>query len=162
MANLIYGKPHEIVNTFTEAVQTVDPKLAIGKVQILWVDFAKFYENNYHLEDVLIIFEKAVLIHFVKFNELATVWCEWAGMEIRNSHYSEALKLMHRVTTPPSRKVDYHDENEKVQSRVYKSLKIWGLYADLEESFGTTRHLLHVKSTITTKIKKFNLAFINH
>merc|ERR1712137_67506 len=54
-----------------------------------------------------------------------------------NSHFPEALKLMHRVTTPPSRKVDYHDENENVRSRVYKSLKIWGLYADLEESFGT-------------------------
>jgi len=131
------GKPHEIINTFTEAVQTVDPKLAIGKVHTLWVDFAKFYEKNNQLEDAMIIFEKAVQIQFVKVDELATVWCEWAEMEIRNSHYSEALKLMHRVTTPPSRKVDYHDEKENVQSRVYKSLKIWGLYADLEESMGT-------------------------
>jgi len=134
---LYEGKPHEIINTFTEAVQTVDPKLAIGKVHTLWVDFAKFYEKNAQLEDALIVFEKAVQVPFVKVDELATVWCEWAEMEIRNSHYTEALKLMHRVTTPPPRKIDYHDENEKVQSRVYKSLKIWGLYADLEESFGT-------------------------
>lgn len=63
-------------------------------------------------------------VSFVKVDELATVWCEWAEMEIRNSHYTEALKLMHRVTTPPPRKVDYHDENENVQSRVYKSLKV--------------------------------------
>lgn len=56
------GKPHEIINTFTEAVQTVDPKLAIGKVHTLWVDFAKFYEKNNQLEDALIVFEKAVQV----------------------------------------------------------------------------------------------------
>lgn len=37
----------------------------------------------------------------------------------------------------PSRKVAYHDETETVQMRVYKSLKLWSMYADLEESFGT-------------------------
>ncbi|KAI9561619.1 hypothetical protein GHT06_012579 [Daphnia sinensis] len=134
---LYEGKPHEVINTFTEAVQTVDPKQAIGKVHTLWVDFAKFYEKNNQIEDARIVFEKATQVKYVKVDELATVWCEWAEMEIRNSHYKEALKLMHRVTTPPARKVDYHDDAEQVQTRVHKSLKIWGLYADLEESFGT-------------------------
>lgn len=49
----------------------------------------------------------------------------------------EALKLMHRATTMPARKVAYHDESETVQMRLYKSLKVWSMYADLEESFGT-------------------------
>ena len=44
---------------------------------------------------------------------------------------------MHRATAMPSRKVAYHDENETVQMRLYKSLKVWSMYADLEESFGT-------------------------
>ena len=35
------------------------------------------------------------------------------------------------------RRVNYHDEAETVQMRLHKSLKIWSLYADLEESFGT-------------------------
>lgn len=52
------------------------------------------------------------------------VWCEWAEMEIRNNNFPEALKLMHRVTTPPPRKIDYHDEAENVQARVHKSLKV--------------------------------------
>jgi hypothetical protein len=43
---LLEGKPREIVNTYTEAVQTVDPKQAVGKLYTLWVNFAKFYENN--------------------------------------------------------------------------------------------------------------------
>lgn len=58
-------------------------------------------------------------------------------MEIRHENYEQALKLMHRATVMPSRKVAYHDENETVQARVYKSLKVWSMYADLEESFGT-------------------------
>jgi len=44
---------------------------------------------------------------------------------------------MHRATTMPARKVAYHDETETVQMRLYKSLKVWSMYADLEESFGT-------------------------
>ena len=44
---------------------------------------------------------------------------------------------MHRATVMPFRKVAYHDETETVQMRLYKSLKVWSMYADLEESFGT-------------------------
>ncbi len=45
------GKPHEIIATYTEAVQTVDPKLSVGKLYSLWVNFAKFYEKNGQLDD---------------------------------------------------------------------------------------------------------------
>lgn len=48
-----------------------------------------------------------------------------------------ALKLMHKATVMPNHKAAYHDETETVQNRLYKSLKLWSLYADLEESFGS-------------------------
>lgn len=44
---------------------------------------------------------------------------------------------MQKATTLPSRKVAYFDESESVQMRLHKSLKLWSMYADLEESFGT-------------------------
>ncbi|XP_050306886.1 pre-mRNA-splicing factor syf1 homolog isoform X1 [Anthonomus grandis grandis] len=131
------GKPHEIINTYTEAVQTVQPKLAVGKLHTLWVEFAKFYEKNGQVDDARLIFEKAIEVQYIKVDDLASVWCEWTEMEIRNENYEEALKLMHRATVLPARKVAYHDESETVQSRLYKSLKVWSMYADLEESFGT-------------------------
>lgn len=134
---LYEGKPHEIINTYTEAVQTVDPKLAVGKLHTLWVEFAKFYESNNQIEDGRLVFEKATQVSYIKVEDLATVWCEWAEMEIRNENYDAALKLMTKATVMPSRKVAYHDEKESVQSRLYKSLKVWSMYADLEESFGT-------------------------
>lgn len=42
----------QIINTYTEAVQTVDPMKATGKPHSLWVSFAKFYEENEQLDDV--------------------------------------------------------------------------------------------------------------
>lgn len=42
----------QIINTYTEAVQTVDPMKATGKPHFLWVSFAKFYEENEQLDDV--------------------------------------------------------------------------------------------------------------
>ncbi|KAJ8875020.1 hypothetical protein PR048_022910 [Dryococelus australis] len=134
---LYEGKPHEIINTYTEAVQTVDPKLAVGKLHTLWVAFAKFYEENSQIEDARLVFEKATHVPYVKVDDLASVWCEWAEMEIRHENYDEALKLMQKATVMPARKVAYHDETETVQMRLYKSLKVWSMYADLEESFGS-------------------------
>jgi len=134
---LLEGRPRDVINTYTEAVQTVDPKQAVGKLNMLWVDFAKFYEENKQCADARIIFEKATHVAYLKVDHLASVWCEWAEMELRQDQFTEALKLLQRATAPPPRKVSYHDDGETVQMRLHKSLKVWSLYADLEESFGT-------------------------
>ena len=60
---------------------------------------------------------------------------------------------MHRATAMPARKVAYHDESETVQMRLYKSLKVWSIYADLEESFGTFK----VRSIKTIFFGKSNI-----
>ncbi|CAG0892203.1 unnamed protein product [Cyprideis torosa] len=134
---LLQDQPAKVIETYTEAVQTVEPKLAVGKLHTLWISFAKFYEENDQPEDARIIFEKAVQIPFLKVDDLAAVWCEWAEMELRQDQPEAALKLMQRATAPPPQKVAYFDESETVQKRVHKSLKVWSMYADLEESFGT-------------------------
>ncbi|XP_065067886.1 pre-mRNA-splicing factor SYF1-like [Rhopilema esculentum] len=136
---LYEDKVNEIINTYTEAVKTVDPKQAIGKPHTLWVEFAKFYENHDQIDEARIIFEKAVKVEYRTVDDLASVWCEYAEMEIRKENYEKALRLMRRATAIPSKKagVNYHDEREKVQDRVHKSLKLWSMYADLEESLGT-------------------------
>ncbi|XP_034477474.1 pre-mRNA-splicing factor syf1 homolog isoform X2 [Drosophila innubila] len=134
---LYEDKPEEIINTYTEAVQTVQPKLAVGQLHTLWVEFAKFYETNGQVEDARVVFERATQVEFVKVEHLAAVWCEWAELELRQQQFEAALKLMQRATAMPKRKVAYHDDTETVQSRLYKSLKVWSMYADLEESFGT-------------------------
>lgn len=134
---LYEDKPEEIINTYTEAVQTVQPKQAVGQLHTLWVEFAKFYEENGQVEDARVVFERGTQVEYVKVEHLAAVWCEWAELELRQQQFEAALKLMQRATAMPKRKVAYHDETETVQMRLYKSLKVWSMYADLEESFGT-------------------------
>ncbi len=69
--DLLKDKPHAVIDTYTEAVQTVDPKLAAGsRLSTLWVNFAKFYEENKQIEDARIIFEKATRVAYLKVGEL--------------------------------------------------------------------------------------------
>ena len=65
-------------------MQTVDPKIASGKPHTLWCEFAKFYEAADQIEDARLIFEKAVQVGYKYVDDLASVYCEWAEMEIRH------------------------------------------------------------------------------
>uniref|UniRef100_M3YA37 Pre-mRNA-splicing factor SYF1 n=1 Tax=Mustela putorius furo TaxID=9669 RepID=M3YA37_MUSPF len=131
------GRPREIINTYTEAVQTVDPFKATGKPHTLWVAFAKFYEDNGQLDDARIILEKATKVSFKQVDDLASVWCECGELELRHENYDQALRLLRKATALPARRAEYFDGSEPVQNRVYKSLKVWSMLADLEESLGT-------------------------
>ena len=131
------NKTNMVVTTYMEAVKTVDPKKAAGKLWKLWVSFATFYEDNKQLKDARVILQKATEVAYVKVDDLASVWCEWAEMEIRNDNDKEALQILKRATAIPGARVNYFDESESVQRRLHKSLKLWSLYADLEESLGT-------------------------
>ena len=37
----------------------------------------------------------------------------------------------------PAKRAAYHDKTEPVQNRLFRSLRVWSMYADLEESLGT-------------------------
>ncbi|CAG8589238.1 24475_t:CDS:10 [Dentiscutata erythropus] len=127
---------HEkIVETYSKAMRTIDPKKATGKFHELWVNFAKYYEKGGDLENARTIFEKATHVNFKNVNDLASLWCEYAEMELRH----EAIDVMGRATVPPAGNpnVDFRDESIPVQKRVFKSIKLWSFYVDLEESIGT-------------------------
>uniref|UniRef100_H2YVK1 Suppressor of forked domain-containing protein n=1 Tax=Ciona savignyi TaxID=51511 RepID=H2YVK1_CIOSA len=136
---LFKDQPREIINTYTEAIQTIDVKKSVGKMNNLWVSFAKFYETNDQIEDSRTIFNKATLVLYKAVDDLASVWCEWAEMEIRHENYDAAMVLMKRATALPSKRAGFFDNTEPVQNRVYRSIKLWSMYADLEESFGTLK-----------------------
>jgi pre-mRNA-splicing factor SYF1 len=70
-----------------------DPKLAVGKLFALWVDFAKFYEKNQQINDARIIFEKATHVAYLKVDDLANVWCEWVEMELRYFESSDIIQF---------------------------------------------------------------------
>lgn len=154
---LFKGDAKRQLTTYMEAIKTVDPKLANGKLSGLWLAFAKYYEKEKDLESARTVFEQAVQVPFRSVEELANVWCGWGEMELKYEQYDRALAVMQRaVTEPPQtakrrkarasaqgRAVDEDNadavpiEGLTVQDRVHKNVKVWSLYLDLEESLGT-------------------------
>ncbi|XP_063727991.1 pre-mRNA-splicing factor SYF1-like [Symsagittifera roscoffensis] len=138
-AEILESKPLKVIKTYSKAIDTIDPKQALGKFSELFMKFAKFYLDQKHVEEARMVYEKATQVPFKQVEELANIWCEYAEMEINLGNHEKAMKLMQRATTPPAKKAAYFDSSEPAQNRVYRSLKIWSLYADLEESMGTFR-----------------------
>ncbi|PPR89062.1 hypothetical protein GOBAR_AA31617 [Gossypium barbadense] len=137
---LFEGNPTKQILTYTEAVRTIDPMKAVGKPHILWVAFAKLYETYKDLANARVIFDKAVQVNYKTVDHLASIWAEWAEMELRHKNFKGALELMRRATAEPSVEVKRRvaaDGNEPVQMKLHKSLRLWTFYVDLEESLGT-------------------------
>lgn len=62
-----------VVETYSEALKTINPLKAKGKPHILWINFAKFYEVNGDIESARKIFEKASEQNFRYPDDIATV-----------------------------------------------------------------------------------------
>ncbi|XP_062161002.1 uncharacterized protein LOC133868201 [Alnus glutinosa] len=136
---LFEGNPTKQILTYTEAVRTVDPMKAVGKPHTLWINFSKLYESHKDIANARVIFDKAVQVNYKTVDHLATLYCEWAEMELRHKNFKGALDLMRRATAEPSVEVKRRvaaDGNEPVQMKLYKSLRLWTFYVDLEESLG--------------------------
>ncbi|CAA7025986.1 unnamed protein product [Microthlaspi erraticum] len=134
------GDAAKQILTYTEAVRTVDPLKAVGKPHTLWIAFAKLYENHKDLINTRVILDKAVQVNYKNVDHLASVWCEWAEMELRHKNFKGALELMRRATAVPTAEVRRKvaaDGNEPVQMKLHRSLRLWSFYVDLEESLGT-------------------------
>lgn len=128
----------EVVQTYTNAIATVQPRKAIGKFHELWKNYARLYEDGGDLRTARIIMEKAVKVPFKTVAELAELWCAWAELELRNENFDRAIDIMAKATMAPKRStVDYFDETLSPQQRVHKSWKLWSFYVDLVESVST-------------------------
>ncbi|WFD30540.1 pre-mRNA-splicing factor syf1 [Malassezia sp. CBS 17886] len=144
----------EVIATYKTAVDTINPRKATANLHQLFLHFARFYEDGgaqgrrdpdaaeHDVASARVILERAVKVPYRRVDDLAEVWCSWAEMEVRNGNYDEALRVMVRATSPAggvnrNKSISYFDETLAPQTRLFKSLKLWSFYADLEESLGT-------------------------
>ncbi|OLY80154.1 Pre-mRNA-splicing factor syf1 [Smittium mucronatum] len=130
-----------VVDCFEDAISTISPKKALGDLSELWIRYAAFYEDNQKLDDARQVFERAIDVHFKVVSELAKIWCSYAEMEIRNGNFVLAETVLGRAISPPtqhhnlvSSQINYRDEHVVPQKRVFKSIVVWQMYVDLEES----------------------------
>lgn len=104
--------------TYNEALRTVNPRQALGNYEELWIEYATFQADAGLNNKARETFEKAVRVRYLKLDDLAKVWCCYIEFEL-GSGSGDALTLAKRATS------------------TVKNLKLWLLYADLEENFGT-------------------------
>eukprot|EP01060_Flectonema_neradi_P037284 TRINITY_DN7467_c0_g4_i1.p1 TRINITY_DN7467_c0_g4~~TRINITY_DN7467_c0_g4_i1.p1 ORF type:complete len:797 (+),score=112.76 TRINITY_DN7467_c0_g4_i1:72-2462(+) len=137
--SIFKSQPEMVIRTYTDAVKTVDVTKALGKPHSLWTGFARFYEDRKELGAARGVFENAVKTPFKSIDELASVWCEYTEMEVRHQKYRRALDHL-RVATATNFSGQgswKKSSDERVQDRVWRSVKLWSLYADLNESLCT-------------------------
>ncbi|KAF0699972.1 Aste57867_9489 [Aphanomyces stellatus] len=115
------ASPLLVVKTYTEAIKTIDPALATGPLSSLWVAFAKYYESHCDLANARSIFRKALTQNWKNMDERATVTCAFVDLELRAEAFDDALTLIRTACA---------------QKNLHKSLKVWALRVDLEESLG--------------------------
>ncbi|KZT53566.1 hypothetical protein CALCODRAFT_474574 [Calocera cornea HHB12733] len=144
----LWGADDEnVAKTYELALSTISPKRATANLHQLYIHFARFYEQGGvsgaaepDLKAARAVLDRATRVPFRNVDDLAEVWCEWAELELRQENYDEAIRVMQRATAVPKHtKVQYHDNSLPVQARLFKSLKLWSFYVDLEESIGTVQ-----------------------
>ncbi|KAI8924790.1 hypothetical protein BC831DRAFT_463626 [Entophlyctis helioformis] len=137
------GVDEKVIDAYTKGVSTVSPHKAHGRLQNLWVDFAKYYEETDRPDSARDVFDRAVQVPFKRVDDLAEVWCQWAEFEVRQDNFAGALQVLGRGTTPPRgmhtmhANIRYNDESRTPQQRLFKSIKLWAFFIDLEESIGS-------------------------
>ncbi|KAI3904862.1 hypothetical protein MKW92_037644 [Papaver armeniacum] len=137
---LFEGNPAKQILTYTEAVKTVDPMKAVGSPHTLWISFAKLYVEHNDIPNARVIFHKAAQVNYRTVDNLATVLCEWAEMELKLKNFEGAREILTDATAEPSAEVKRRvagGGNEPVPMKLHKSVRLWTLYADLEEGVGT-------------------------
>eukprot|EP01080_Neovahlkampfia_damariscottae_P004265 gene4265-7601_t len=139
--------------TYKMALETINPKMCIGKLYTLWISYAKFLLKNENIESARRIFEISILKEFKSVDELASIWTEWIEMELLNENYIEAHELIKRsIEIPKMNLIGWLKEEEyrklPIQKKLFKSLKLWTLACDLEECFGTIESICEIYDKI--------------
>lgn len=163
-----------VVDTYTKAVQTVDPWRATnGRPHTLWLAFARYYEDAKDLTSARRVLDKAVSSpeNFRSVEDLAAVWCEYAEMELRCTMPDRAREVLLKATEKP-KKVQQEEgkqhnaeasnveavmgarsgnfivkhvyDNSSPAWNAYKSMRVWHFLIDITQSIGTTSDVIQL------------------
>ena len=133
------GDAAQVVATYTEALTSVDAAAADGKLHSLWVAFAKWYEAQAQLDTARDILQRATAAPYHAVDELVTVHCEAAELELRHGEPQRALDLIKNAiaNARPASLARGGGAASLAAKRLNRSVRLWNMYVDLEESVGT-------------------------
>ncbi len=160
---VLYGdNDDKIIETYREAISKINPRKATANFHQMFLNFAQFYEyggsaglaklsgNAAEGEDAAEAAEAGSRIGAQDLrkkpspfpSDESTIWPKYGVSGPKWSSgtrtTTKAFRIMARSVAPPrnTKGVQYHDETLSPQTRLFKSLKLWSFYVDLEESLG--------------------------
>lgn len=113
-----------VVETYADAIRTVDAHVAVGKPHTLWTAFARFYDGKGALDDARATLKHGTDQRFPTAEPTVTLWCSWVEMELRHGNVAEALKVAHAAVQP-----------RKTGRDVSASARLWSLVLDLDMAY---------------------------
>ena len=143
------GGPIPATKALEDAVKTVQSRKAVnGFPSEIWLALANLYEENSDLEGSRKTYGRVCTereYDFSDVDDLAKCYCAWVEFELRNENYDGAIDAAREGVAVPA---DYGFQGQqraggnkkkggKVQTGIHRSIRLWNLYLDLEESLGT-------------------------
>ena len=118
-----------------------------GNPSSLWISLAKLHEDVGDKESVRQVFRRVCIDRCYKFkatDDWAQVWTAWVEYELRIEDYDEALSVIRQAVAPPTNYPSRRAQPQKrrgeapkqTQAGLHRSLRLWNLFLDLEESLG--------------------------
>jgi len=129
-----------IIETYEKAIKTVNNLKAFGKSELLYINYAKYYESINDLEHANLIFYRGTQVHFRSLEQISSIWCEWCEMHLRCRNFKDAYSVIKTGCTTAAKTFYENDQLKRVPSASV-SIKTWSLYADLEEQLGTFQNV---------------------
>jgi pre-mRNA-splicing factor SYF1 len=156
------NQPSQSVASLEEAVKKVFSRQAMnGSPADLYKALANLYEKELQdIEKARSIFERICIpnpeYRFRDTDDLAQCYAEWVEMELRSENWDQALSVARRsIARPPG-------GTPKVVRGLIRSMRLWNLLLDLEESLGTLQttkdaynRLLELKVATPTQVLNF-------
>ncbi|EME27500.1 Pre-mRNA-splicing factor SYF1 [Galdieria sulphuraria] len=156
----VENDPVSVLKTYSEAIQSIDPAQATnGRLYTIWVAFARFYEIHGDLDSAREVLEEATDFEFRHTDDLVNIYCEYVELELRHNNLDKALLIGQRAVKEPKQEKNFKANRakaaiaagagniaiegnwnvwrERAKDRAWRSPKLWGLLADLEESLGS-------------------------
>lgn len=133
------GQVNMAVATLQESLTRVHSNKAVnGSPSQLVLELVRIYEEELQSVDKARELLKRICedwgYRFRHVEDMATCHAAWIEMELRHEQWEEALSLARQAVSPPA---GVESANAKIAKALPKSLRLWDLRLDLEESLGT-------------------------
>jgi pre-mRNA-splicing factor SYF1 len=101
-----------IIATFEKAINTINQYKAFGKLENLYIEYAKFYEGIDSLGKANETFHRATQLNFRSLDSYANIWCEWSEMHLRCGNHYDAYCIAKRGCTTTNNNNNSYKKNK--------------------------------------------------